>query len=253
MDKAVYIAMTGGKHIARAQALRANNMANANTVGFRADFQQARSMAVYYGDGLPTRAYALTENPGTDFAYGTMGETGRKLDVAINGDGWIAVQGTDGREAYTRAGSLQVNALGQLQTSAGQMVLGENGPITLPPYDNVQIGMDGTISVQEQGQAPNGLSQVGRIKLVKPAHDRLQKGEDGLMYLRADPAQQTPQRLPIDETVQLSTGFLEGSNVNIVDEFTDIMSLARQFDLQVKLIRTAEDNSASATKLLQVS
>lgn len=248
MDKAVYIAMTGGKHIARAQALRANNMANANTTGFRADFQQARSMGVYYGDGLPTRAYSLTENPGTNFNYGTIAETGRKLDVAINGSGWIAVQTASGREAYTRAGSLQVNALGQLQTAAGQMVLGDKGPITLPPYDNLQIGADGTISVQEQGQAPNGLSQVGRIKLVNPDNQSLEKGEDGMMYVR----QGQPPPKP-DTNVQLQTGFLEGSNVNIVDEFTNVMSLARQFDLQVKLMRTAEDNSAASTKLLQVS
>lgn len=248
MDKAVYIAMTGSKHIARAQTLAANNMANANTTGFRADFQQARAMPVFYGDGLPTRAYALTENPGTDFAYGSMGETGGKLDVAINGDGWMAVQGADGREAYTRAGALHVNALGQLQTSSGKMVMGERGPITLPPYDNVQIGLDGTISVVEQGQAPNGLSQVARIKLVKPDNNRLTKGEDGLMYLR-----DSKEPLKADENVQLTTGFLEGSNVNVVSEFTDIMALSRQFDLQVKLMRTAEDNSASATKLLQVS
>lgn len=248
MDKAVYIAMTGGKHIARAQALRANNMANANTIGFRADFQQARSMGVYYGDGLPTRSYALTENPGTNFAYGTMDETGRKLDVAINGDGWIAVQSASGREGYTRAGSLHVNALGQLQTASGQKVLGDNGPITLPPYDNLQIGSDGTISVQEQGQAPNGLSQVGRIKLVKPDHAQMEKGEDGMMYMR--PGLKPPA---VDAGIQLQTGFLEGSNVNIVDEFTDIMALARQFDLQTKLMRTTEDNSAAATKLLQVS
>jgi flagellar basal-body rod protein FlgF len=248
MDKAVYIAMTGGKHIARAQALSANNMANANTTGFRADFQQARSMAVYYGDGAPSRAYALTENPGTDFTYGTIAETGRKLDVAINGPGWIAVQTASGREGYTRAGSLQVNAQGQLQTATGQMVLGDKGPITLPPFDNVQIGADGTISVQEQGQAPNGLSQVGRIKLVNPANQRLEKGEDGMMYQR-----EGQQPLPADANVQLQVGFIEGSNVNMVDEFTNVMSLARQFDLQIKLMRTAEDNSAASTKLLQVS
>jgi flagellar basal-body rod protein FlgF len=247
MDKALYISMTGGKHIARAQALRANNMANANTTGFRADFQQARSMAVYYGDGLPSRAYSLTENPGTNFNYGTMTETGRKLDVAINGPGWIAVQTASGREGYTRAGSLQVNALGQLQTASGQLVLGDRGPVTVPPYDNIQIGMDGTISVQEQGQAPNGLGQIGRIKLVNPDNQRLEKGEDGLMYLA-----EGQQPLPADANVQLQTGFLEGSNVNIVDEFTSVMALARQFDLQVKLMRTAEDNSAASTKLLQV-
>lgn len=248
MDKALYIAMTGGKHVARAQALRSNNMANANTTGFRADFQQARSMAVYYGDGLPSRAYSLTENPGTDFNYGTMAETGRKLDVAINGAGWIAVQTASGREGYTRAGSLQVNAAGQLHTASGQLVLGDRGPITVPPYDNIQIGMDGTISVQEQGQAPNGLGQIGRIKLVNPDNKRLEKGEDGMMYLReGEPA------LKADANVQLQTGFLEGSNVNIVDEFTNVMALARQFDMQVKLMRTAEDNSAASTKLLQVS
>jgi flagellar basal-body rod protein FlgF len=248
MDKAVYIAMTGGKHIARAQAIHANNMANANTTGFHADFEQARAMGVYYGDGLPTRSYALTENPSTDLTQGSLGETGRDLDVAINGDGWIAVQNPSGGEAYTRAGSLHVNALGQLQTADGRNVLGDTGPITLPPYEKVQIGEDGTISVREQGQAPNALSQVGRIKLVKPDNAQLQKGEDGFMHLR-DP--QKP--LPTDATVQLQTGFLQGSNVNIVDEFTSIVALARQFDMNMKLMRTTEDNSASATKLLQVS
>jgi flagellar basal-body rod protein FlgF len=229
VDKAIYIAMTGGKHIERAQAIRSNNMANANTTGFRADFQQARAMSVYYGDGLPTRAYALTENPGTDFSYGTMNQTGRKLDVAINGEGWIAVQGAGGKEGYTRAGALQVNSLGQLLTASGQQVIGDGGkPVTLPPYDNVQVGMDGTISVQEQGQAPNGVSQLGRIKLVKPDQKQLQKGEDGLMYMRD--GQPSPKA---DPNVQVEAGYLENSNVNIVDEFTNIMSLARQYDLQV--------------------
>jgi flagellar basal-body rod protein FlgF len=248
MDKAVYIAMTGGKHIARAQAVHANNMANANTTGFHADYEQARAMGVYYGDGLPTRAYALTESPSTDLTQGTLSETGRELDVAVNGGGWIAVQSPSGGEAYTRAGALHVTALGQLQTADGRNVMGDTGPITVPPYTNLQIGTDGTITVREQGQAPNGLSQIGRIKLVKPTDAQLQKGEDGLMHLRGD---QKP--LKADATVQLQTGFLQSSNVNIVNEFTNIVALSRQFDLQMKLMRTAEDNSASATKLLQLS
>jgi flagellar basal-body rod protein FlgF len=248
MDKAVYLAMTGGKHIARAQAIHANNMANASTTGFHADYEQARAMGVYYGDGLPTRAYALTENPSTNLSHGSLEQTGRDLDVAINGDGWIAVQNPSGGEAYTRAGSLRVNALGQLQTSDGRLVLGDTGPITLPPFEKMQIGEDGTITVREQGQAPNGLSQVGRIKLVKPDNAQLQKGEDGLMHVRGE---QKP--LAADPTVMLQTGFLQSSNVNIVDEFTSIVALARQFDMNMKLMRTTEDNSASATKLLQLS
>lgn len=247
MDKAIYIAMTGGRHIERAQAVHANNMANATTTGFRSDFEQARAMSVFYGDGLPSRVYSLTENPGTDFTAGTMAETGRDLDVALNGSGWIAVQGSDGREAYTRAGALQLNASGQLQTSDGRMVLGEGGPITLPPNESITIGEDGTVSIREQGQSPSGLSQVGRIKLVNPALAQMRKGEDGLMrYTGSEPS------LKLDENVKLKSGFLEGSNVNVVNEFTDIMALSKQFELQMKLMRTVEDNSASATKLLQL-
>lgn len=248
MDKALYIAMTGGKHIARAQAVHANNMANANTTGFRADFEQARAMGVYDGDGLPTRAYALTENPGTDFTYGTLNQTGNDLDIAVDGEGWIAVQGDNGQEAYTRAGALKINALGQLQTADGHAVLGESGPLTLPPLEKVQIGQDGTITVRELGQAPNALGQLGRIKLVNPPVAQLQKGADGLMYLR--PGQKAPA---LSDSLRVRSGFIESSNVNVVDEFTNVMALARQFDMHMKLMRTTEDNSSAATKLLQVS
>lgn len=247
MDKAIYIAMTGGKHIERAQAVRANNLANAGTTGFRADFEQARAMSVFYGDGLPTRAYALAENPASDFSIGSLTETGRDLDVAVDGSGWIAVQGSDGREAYTRAGALKIDADGQLQTTDGHLVLGDGGPITLPPHESLEIGADGTISVRELGQAPNALSQLGRIKLVNPDLAALRKGEDGLMrYTGAEPS------LPADDNVRLRRGFLEGSNVNAIEEFTGIIALARQFDLHMKMMRTVEDNSAASTRLLQM-
>lgn len=247
MDKALYIAMTGGKHIERAQAVHANNMANASTTGFRADFEQARAMSVYYGDGLPSRSYALAENPGTDFTVGSLAETGNDLDIALDGKGWIAVQGNDGKEAYTRAGALRITALGQLQTADGHAVLGESGPLTIPQQEKIQISLDGTISVREQGQAPNALGQLGRIKLVNPKDSQLQKGEDGLMYLRAG-----EPTLKVDDNVRVKSGFVENSNVNVVDEFTSIIALARQFDMNLKLMRTAEENSSAATKLLQV-
>ncbi len=248
MDKAVYIAMTGGKHISRAQAIHANNMANANTTGFRADYEQARAMGIYDGAGFESRAFALTENPGTNFSWGSLDQTGNDLDIAVDGPGWIAVQGANGQEAYTRAGALRVNALGELMTADGRPVLGDTGPITLPPLEKVQIGFDGTISVREQGQAPNALGQLGRIKLVSPQDSQLAKGEDGLMYLRAG-----EKALKADENLRVRSGFLEGSNVNVVDEFTQVMALARQFDLHIKMMRTTEDNTAAATKLLQAS
>lgn len=247
MDKALYIAMTGAKHIDRAQTVHANNLANATTTGFRADFAQARAMGVYYGDGHPTRAYALAESPGTDMARGGLQETGRDLDVAVNGDGWLAVQAPDGTEAYTRAGSLRVDTLGRLTTATGEAVMGDDGPIAVPEFEKLQIGQDGTISLRPLGQGPEVLAEVGRIKLVNPPEDTLQKGEDGLFRT----AGQEP--LPADAGVRLQTGYLEGSNVNTVEEFTRVIALARQFEMQVKLMKTAEDNDAAAARLLQVS
>lgn len=248
MDKAIYVSMTGGKHIARAQALHANNMANANTAGFRADYEQARAMAIYGGAGFETRAYALAENPGTDFTYGALQQTGGDLDIAVDGPGWIAVQGANGQEGYTRAGSLRVNAQGQLLTADGHAVLGDGGPITLPPLEKVEIGFDGTITVREQGQAPSALGQLGRLKLVNPNNAQLAKGEDGLMYLR-----EGQPVLKADENLRVRSGFVEGSNVDVVDEFTQVIALARQFDMHMKMMRTTADNSAAATKLLQLS
>lgn len=248
MDKAIYVSMTGGKHIARAQAIHSNNMANANTVGFRADYEQARAMAIYGGTGYETRAYALAENPGTDFTYGSLQQTGNELDIAVDGPGWIAVRGANGQEGYTRAGALRVDAQGQLLTADGHAVLGDGGPITLPPLEKVDIGFDGTITVREQGQAPSAVGQLGRIKLVNPNNAQLAKGEDGLMYLRAgEPA------LKADENLRVRSGVVEGSNVDVVDEFTQVIALARQFDMHMKMMRTTADNSAAATKLLQLS
>lgn len=247
MDKALYIAMTGAKHNMKAQANHANNMANVNTTGFRADFAQARSMAVYYGDGHPTRAYALTESPATDFKQGVINQTGRDLDVAINGSGFIAVQGRDGTEAYTRAGDLQLDANGILRTGNGLPVYGNNGPIALPPIEKVTIGSDGTISIVAQGQGPETLVEVDRIKLVNPDPAEMEKSADGLFRHAVQPV------LPVDAGVQVTTGALEGSNVNVVEAFTDILSLSRQYEMQVKLMKTVQQNSESSARLLQMS
>ncbi len=247
MDKALYIAMTGARHNMLAQTAHANNLANLNTNGFRADFTQARSMPVYYGPGQPTRAYSLTESPVADFRQGSLNVTGRDMDIALQGEGFIAVQAPDGTEAYTRAGNLEIDANGVLRTANGLAVIGNAGPIALPPLQKLSIGSDGTLSLVALGQGPEAMVEVDRIKLVNPALQNLEKGEDGLVRQRdgliAPPA--------VD--VRLASGVLEGSNVSAIHEFTQILSLNRQYEMQVKLMKDVEQNAEVSSQLLRIS
>lgn len=246
MDKMLYVAMTGAHNNTLALSAHANNLANISTSGFRRDFEQARSMPVF-GDGYPARVYAMTERPGTDFTPGALQETGRDLDVAVSGQGWLAVQAADGSEAYVRTASLKVDALGVLRTGNGLPVMGNGGPIAVPPEQKIEIGQDGTISIRALGEAPNVLAEVDRLKLVNPDLKQMEKGSDGLMRLK--------DRQPVlaDASVQVASGFLESSNVNAVEEMTAMLSLSRQFELQVKMMRTAEDDSAAMARVLQLS
>lgn len=246
MDKALYIAMSGAKQNMLAQRAHANNLANINTTAFKEDFAQARAMPVF-GEHHPSRAYALTERPGTNFEPGPLNQTGNALDIAVKGEGWIAVQAADGGEAYTRAGDLQVDVNGQLRTGGGLPVMGNGGPIVLPPSANVEIGADGVVSVLPLGSGATGLAEVDRIKLVKPDSANLEKKEDGLMHLKEEGV------VPPDGTVRVETGFLEGSNVNAVSSLTDILSLSRQYELQVKLMSQADQISQQTARLLQFS
>jgi flagellar basal-body rod protein FlgF len=247
MDKGLYIAMTGAKHNARAQAVHANNLANASTDGFFKDFVQARSMPVYYGDGHPTRAYALAENPKTDFSQGPIIETGRDLDFAVQDKGWIAVQTPEGGEAYVKSASMQVNALGQLVTSTGLQVLGNGGPIALPPNQKIEIGTDGTVTIRGAGQGPEVLAAVDRIKLVNPTDEELKKQDDGLVVSKnGDPL------APAAE-VQVISGFVSGSNVNTVEALTEMLSLSRQYEMQVKMMKTMQETSQTSSKLMRIS
>lgn len=248
MDKALYIAMTGAKHNMLGQVAHANNLANLNTHGFKADFTQARSMPVYYGDGQPTRAYALTERPATDFSHGPMVETGRDLDIAVDGSGFIAVQGPDGQEAYTRTGSLYVDNLGMVRTGNGLPVMGNGGPVALPAAEKIEIAKDGTITVVPLGQGLNAIVQADRIKLVNPDTQFLEKSEDGL-FRPINPEQEI---IP-DAAVRVVSGFLEGSNVNAVHELTSVMELARQYEMQVKIMQTVKEDSEASARLLQNS
>ncbi len=244
MDRMLYVAMSGAKETLLAQATNSSNLANANTPGFLADLQQFRSMPVF-GDGYPTRVYALSERPDVDFKSGSIVQTGKDLDVALNGKGWIAVQAPDGSEAYTRRGDLVLDANGLLTTGNGLPVIGNGGPIAIPPAEKIDIAPDGTISIRPLGQAVNELAIVDQIKLINPDNSDMEKGMDGLMRLKAGVSAEP------DSTLQLVSGALESSNVNVVDSMVDMIELSRRFEIQVKMMKTAEEMEQSSTSLLR--
>lgn len=247
MDKFIYLAMTGARENMLAQQTHANNLANANTTGFKTDLAQARSMQVF-GEGHASRVYAMTERAATDTTTGTMFETGRSLDVAIDGEGWLAVIGADGQEAYTRAGELQINTANQLVTGSGLPVMGNGGiPIIIPPSEKIDIGVDGTISIVPLGEGAAEVAVADQIKMVNPDPATLYKGADGLMHVDGN-APQAP-----DLTLRMRSGYLESSNVNAVSELTSMISLSRQFEMNIKMMKEAEENSSAATNILSLS
>ncbi len=246
MDRMLYIAMTGAKQNMQALAVTSNNIANSNTTGFRADFAAMRSMPLF-GEGQPSRVYAMAERPGTDFSRGAMITTGRDLDIAVRDDGFIAVQGMDGNEAYTRAGDLQVTTLGQLVTGAGYPVMGESGPISIPPFKKLEIGVDGTISIINEGDEALSMQEVDRIKIVKPQLTELYKGEDGLLRLKDG------SEAEADADVNVISGTLEGSNVNAAAALVDMIEIARQFEIQTKMMKMAEQNDERTVQILRLT
>jgi flagellar basal-body rod protein FlgF len=242
MDRVIYLAMAGAKASMQRQDVLAHNLANASTTGFRAEMTAFRAVPVL-GDGASTRVYAIESTPGYNPEPGPVAATGRNLDVAMKGNAWLAVQGADGTEAYTRNGALDVNAEGLLVTRTGQTVMGDGGPITLPPQAQVLIGADGTLTATVGGGRPQG---VGKLKLVTPEAP-LQRGEDGL-FRAADGAD-----LQADATARVQTEALEGSNVSPVESMVAMISAARQFEQQMKMLQTSQEREQSATRLLSNS
>lgn len=244
MDRAIYLAMNAATQTMRAQSQAAHNLANVSTVGFRAEMASLYRLPVA-GDGLPSRVNVVERALGADFSIGPQISSGRELDVSIQGQGWIAVQGRDGSEGYTRAGNLEVNADGLLVTASGLPVLGDAGPLSVPPFTKLDIGQDGTVSVVPQGQGPETVASVGRIKLVNPDRAELVRSADGLMRM-ADGSQ-----APADAAVTVVSGVLEGSNANPTQALMAVISLSRQFEMHIRLIQSADDNAEAATRLLR--
>ena len=241
MDRMIYLSMSGAKATMQRQDTLANNLANVSTVGFRAELQAFRAVPVQ-GSGASTRVYALESTPGYDATAGSVTATGRNLDVALKGNSWLAVQGLDGTEAYTRAGSLDVAADGTFTTSGGLTVLGDGGPIQVPPNSEVSIGADGTVSAK----GVNGKSSAaGKFKLVTPEL-ALQRGTDGLF--RAESGE-----LSADPNARVQEGALEGSNVSSVETMVAMITAARQFEAQMKMLQTAEGDEKAASQLLSMN
>ncbi len=246
MDRSVYISMTGATQTMRAQDAVSHNLANASTVGFKSELSAFQSLPVQ-GDGAATRINAVAQGIGEDESQGAPLQTGRSLDMAVRGNGWIAVQSPDGTEAYTRAGDLQMSSDGTLTDSRGNPVLGNSGPINVPNSAQISIGNDGTVSSVPLGQGPSTVAEVDRIKLVNPGPGALTKGPDGLMHLPGGGQAQA------DPAVLVTPGALESSNVNASSELAKMITLSRQYEMQVRSIKTSEDDSDASTKLLQTN
>ncbi|MET0003171.1 MAG: flagellar basal body rod protein FlgF [Candidatus Thiodiazotropha sp.] len=246
MDRMLYIAMSGAKETLIAQASNSNNLANVNTPGFMEDLNQFRSMPVF-GQGYPTRVYALDERPNINFDKGSIQSTGNPLDLAIKGDGYFAVQAADGSEAYTRRGDLKVDANGLVTNGEGLPLIGNSGPIALPPYERLEIAPDGTITILPEGSTPEALAIVDRIKMVNPDMEQLIKGEDGLLRLLEG------EESDADAATELVSGALESSNINVADTLVTMIELARKFEMQVKMMKTAEDLDNASVRLMSMS
>lgn len=248
MDRAIYIAMSAAQQTLQSQSATSSNLANASTVGFRAVLEgmEGGSLAVQ-GAGHASRVYgASREARGVDTTQGALMATGRNLDVAIKGEGWIAVQDGLGDEAYTRAGNLRINTAGLLTTGSGHPVLGESGPVAIPPYESLEISSDGTITIRPAGQSAAEPTVVDRIRLVTDEGRTMERAGAGLYRAGAEV-------LPADAAVQLVSGMLEASNVNAIRSMVRMMDHGRAFEMQVRLMREIQQNDEAAAKLLQVS
>jgi flagellar basal-body rod protein FlgF len=246
MDRLIYTAMSGASHTMQQHATVGQNLSNVNTPGYRAVVNAFRSVPLV-GEGLPTRAFVVDSTAGVDLSQGAMQPTGRNLDIAVQGKGWIAVQLENGNEAYTRNGSFQVSPEGILQTRGGLNVAGDTGPITIPPNTDVTVAKDGTISTVPTGITPNQVVIVGRIKLVNPAEAQMVRGDDGLFRTR--------DGKPVEANVEVTVapGNLESSNVNTVEVMVNMISLARQFDMHMKMLQSADANAKQASQILNMN
>lgn len=249
MDNVLYGAMRGGNASFRKQELIANNLANINTTGFRADLHSAQTMYMNQAgtnQTLAGQSFVVDGQAQSDFSPGEIKTTGRDLDIAIEGDGWIAVKDNKNREVYTRAGDLKMDVNGRLMTSSGKLVLGDGGPISIPPAQKIDIASDGTITIVPLDAKSNELAILERIKLVSINSKDLFKNEEGMMQLKDG------GRVKKDANVTLVKGALEGSNVNAVEQMVKMITAGREFESHMKMMQSVDDGSRKLAQLLQL-
>ena len=246
MDRLLYVSMTGAQHALLKQSATTHNLANVNTQGYKAETHAFRALWVY-GPGAPTRTYAVDATVGSDFAPGSLQATGRDLDIAIQGKGWFAVQASDGSEGYMRNGAFEADAEGTLKAPNGMPVLGDGGPINIPANTRVTIGRDGTVSTVPDGNGVTRVTILGRLKLVNPDEKELVRSDDGLFRLKSG------QPAEADPTVLVAGNALESSNVNAAQAMVELITQSRQFDLQVKMMQTADQNARQTAQVLSLN
>lgn len=251
MDHAIYTAMGAASQTLNQQAVTASNLANASTPGFRAQLNALRAVPVE-GQSLATRTLVVASTPGADMTPGQLDYTSRSLDVAIQQDGWLVVQGANGQEAYTRNGNIQAGPDGRL-TIGGRPVIGDGGPLTIPEGAAVTVAADGTISVLNAGDDATTVGPVGRLKLVTASAREVSRGDDGLFRLTPEAQSQRGAALPQDEGVRIMSGVLEGSNVKPAEAMTDLIANARRFEMQMKIISGVDENAQRANTLLSAT
>ena len=226
----------------------ANNVANVNTNGFKADkslFQEYLKTGAHEDNFVgKDRAVSYVLDNGTfkDFAQGPTEQTKNPLDVAIDGGGFLVVQTAAG-ERYTRDGGLQINAQGQLVTAAGEPVLGNSGPIVFQPTDHdVSIAADGNISVLE---GVNRIDSIrGKLRLVSFADAQKLLKEGSNLYSAGTAAAQP------DTASKVKQGFVEKSNVNSVAEMSRMIEVTRTYTQIATLLQQQSDLHKSAIEKL---
>lgn len=251
MDHAIYTAMGAASQTLNQQAVTASNLANSSTSGFRAQLNALRAVPVE-GLTLPTRTLVIASTPGANMTPGQLDYTSRPLDVAMQQDGWLAVQAADGSEGYTRNGNIQVDAAGQL-TIQGRPVMGEAGPLTVPEGSQLTIAADGTVSALNPGDPANTVAPVGKLKLVKAGDKEVVRSDDGLFRPSAQAQTARGATFQADPSIRIMSGVLEGSNVKPVEAMTDMIANARRFEMQMKVITSVDENEGRANQLLSMS
>jgi len=245
MDRLIHTSLSAMRGAMARQTTVANNLANANTVGFRAEVASQRPLWLRGGE-FQGRAPASEEVVNADMKAGAFISTGRDLDVAMQGDAMLAVQADDGEESYTRRGDLMISPSGLLTTGDGVPVMGDGGPITMPPADKIMVGADGKISIVPEGGDPTQMQQVAQLKIVSPKGSEIVKGLDGLFKVRGGGT------LPTDPDAKITQGALEQSNVNTSDALVQMIEASRSWETQIKLLTTAKDLDSATTDLMRL-